>query len=255
MSEGSPLTGIRFLAVFSKAAIGRTHRGACLCAEWELRVTERCLVEDLGVAPNADFDELKGLEIVKALMKDRRDQSYGTREISPVECGVTVWRLGYGHDHRGATWYDEQNHIVWLLRAHSAHRSGEADDFFPWFKALQADEQLPSDGDYERLLLDRDARFAFTIRLEAPMVLKEARKREHEYRVMLGGTHGACIAIEAADDLEEVSVAFKVDSVEYAHVPIILQALLPGEWEPAGEMPSRALDDGEYAFRQMREAE
>lgn len=45
-----------------------SRRGAYICKEWELRITARCLDEDLNAAPDADFDTVRGLEIVKALI-------------------------------------------------------------------------------------------------------------------------------------------------------------------------------------------
>jgi hypothetical protein len=41
--------------------------GAYICERWELRVTARCLIEDLGQPATADFDAIRELPIVKAL--------------------------------------------------------------------------------------------------------------------------------------------------------------------------------------------
>jgi hypothetical protein len=105
-----------------------------LCEEWELRLTRRCLEEDLGRSPDTNFGDLLGVEIIKAFIARRRERHDNTREVAPLTSGKTVWRLSRGHDHRGATWYDPDDKVVWLL-AYGLHRSGEPEDAFPYFSS------------------------------------------------------------------------------------------------------------------------
>lgn len=232
---------------------GQTHLGSFICREWELRITARCLAEDLGTTGDADFEELLRIEIVKTFVKDRGERVHDTRQVAPLTCGREVWVLARGHDHRGATWHDEENRVVWLL-AYGLHRSGRSDDFFPRCKRLDADGRLlPTDADYERLVRDRDKRFAFAIRIEAPLVLRDARRASGEHRFMLGGEFGICVAVEVVEELEAITVAFRVDSTHIDLVPIVLAAMQPGEWEPATRMPSRRLDPMECAFELVRD--
>lgn len=236
-----------------KGLVGQTHLGSYICSEWELRVTGRCLEDDLEQPSESDFDEFSGIEIVKALVKDRFDRTHDTRQVSPLTCGKPIWVLSRGNDHRGGTWFDARNRVVWLVAA-GRHRSGAPGDFYPYCKQLDADGVLlPTDDDYERLFRDRDRRFAHSIRIEGPLILKQARAAPGEHRVMLGGTHGICIAIEYAEELEAITVAFRLDTLEFDYVPIVLQAIQVGKWDPVGAMPSRALESVEYAFELIHE--
>lgn len=229
--------------------VKEAHRGGFVCAEWELRITRRCLKEDLGRDRDTPFENLLGQEIVKALVGERFDKTESTRQVSPLTTGRKVWVLARGDDHRGGTWYDAQNRVVWLL-AYRRHRSGDDADFFPYAKELdEAGSLLPSAEDYEWLFKDRDHRFAAAVRLEAPLILKKARSHPGEHRVMLGGAYGACVAVEVADEVGATSVAFRVETVPKDYVPVILSALHPGaEWELSASMPGRQIDNDEIAF-------
>lgn len=241
--------------MFPTPLVGKTHRGSFICAEWELRVTERCLRDDLGQDPDAAFETYRELEIIRAFTSKRFDRTENTREVSPLTCGRTVWVLARGHDHRGGTWFDEVERVVWLL-AYGLHRSGAPDDFFPHCKDLDARGLLlPTGADYERLFRDRDQRFAWSITIEAPMLLKKARESGAEERAMLGGAYGACIAVEAEPGIEATTIAFAAETMPFEYVPIILAAFHGevSEWEQAAEMPSRALRPDEIAFRHYHE--
>jgi hypothetical protein len=121
--------------------------GAYICKDWELRVTARCLDEDLNASEKAGFDAILGLKIVKAFVKDRASQSTGARQVTPLTCGLRVYRLAYGNDHRGATLHDEVDAVIWLL-AYGRHRSGKPGDFFPFCKGLDAEGRLlPTEDD------------------------------------------------------------------------------------------------------------
>lgn len=228
------------------ALVSQHHLGSYFCPEWELRVTGRCLEDDLDESIDTPFEDLLKHDIVKSFVKNRFDRSTDTRQVNNLTIGREVWVLSRGHDHRGATWFDEENRIVWLL-ACGRHRSGQADDFFPYCQSLDA-QLLPTEGDYERAFRDADYRFAFAIRIEAPLLLKRAKESPGELRVMLGGQFGACLAIEVADDLESTVIAFRVDSIVHDYVPIILAAFHPGAWDVVGRMPSRDLERGEFAY-------
>ena len=108
--------------------VGRAVAGAYICKGWELRVTARCLDEDLNADEATNFESIQGLEIIKAFVKDRATETIASKQIRPLSSGQEVWRLGYGHDHRGATFYDEDEGVIWLV-AYGRHRSGATDDF------------------------------------------------------------------------------------------------------------------------------
>lgn len=218
-------------------------------------MTNRCVEQDLDKPAGAAFEELRNHEIIKALVSDRSDRTENTRQVSPLTSGQQIWVLSRGHDHRGGTFFDEQERVVWLV-AYRRHRSGSEDDFFPYCKELdRKDRLLPTAQDYERLVRDRDGRIVRSIVIEAPLILKDARQQGTERRVMLGGNHGACIAIEAADDLEAITIAFKVSTIDYDLVPIVLAAFHDGAWESSDRMPSRRLGADEIAFIHIHESE
>jgi hypothetical protein len=227
---------------------GRADRGSFICDRWELRITGRCLEEDLARPADAAFENVAGLEIVKALVSERSSRTESTRRVSPLSSGHDIWVLARGHEHRGGTFFDQEARVVWLV-AYGRHRSGSKDDFFPYCKDLDREDRLlPTKDDYERLLRDRDTRFARTVSVEAPLLLKRAREERGEQRAKLGGELGACLAIEVADNLEATTIAFEVETIEFDLVPLVLAAFHDGAWESVGHMPSRDLEPNEVAF-------
>jgi hypothetical protein len=231
--------------------VGKAVGGAYICEQWELRVTERCLDDDLNAAPNADFDAISGLEIVKALVKDRATNPVSSRQVAPLTCGCEVWVLGYGHHHRGGTLHDPEDAVIWLV-AYARHRSGTPDDFFPYCKRLDAESRLlPTQVDYTRLFQERDRRFVYAVAVEAPLIMSAARETDGEYRCTVGGELGIGLALEIDEELDAtaITVAFEpigLETMEQAE--ILLAALSPGKWEMIGKMPSRELAPGEVAY-------
>ena len=223
----------------------------------ELRVTRRCLVEDLGAAEDATLEAVSDLPIVRAFLRERRTKTKGTRRVEPLHSGRQVWVLTQGQRDRGGTWFEANRNITWLV-ASGYHESGSPNDFYPYCKDLDKNGRLaPSKGDYESLLIDQDARFAARILIEAPILRKKAREAAGEISAQIGGRFGVSVAIEVADDLQEMTVAFDLRSLEVAqHIPAILAALeADGDWEHADRMPSRALEHYEAAFRHMSVSE
>jgi hypothetical protein len=104
--------------------VGRSAGASYFAAGWEIRITQRCLEEDLNADGDSSFDAVAGLEIVRALVRERSDKVTGGRQVNPISCGPDVWVVAHGNDHRGATVYDEFEEVVWLVSYHR-HRSGE----------------------------------------------------------------------------------------------------------------------------------
>ena len=236
--------------------VGRAVAGAYICKDWELRVTARCLDEDLNAATTADFESIRGLEIIKAFIKDRSTTAVSSRQVRPLSSGRDVWALGYGHDHRGATLHQEDEGVIWLV-AYGRHRSGTEGDFYPVCKKLDEDGRLlPTKADFVHLYKDRDRRFIDAVTVEAPVALKAARETEGEYRCTIGGELGAGLAIEVIEEIEatSITVAFKpagggpLTTVTMEQGQVLLQALTCGKWEMIERMPSRELDPDEVAF-------
>ncbi len=231
---------------------------AYLCADYELRVTHRCLEEDLGGTTTAPFDDLKNHEIIKALIKRRRDTPHDTKLVSPLPGGPPVYRLAYGDRHRGATWFDEDNQVVWLL-AYAQHEFKGTGDAFPYFKELHAQERLlPDEADYEALFSDRASRFAGVARHDALQLLEAARAAPgEEQRGLIGGEVGVGVAVEIVETLIETYLAIKVAGLTTETLPILLAAFFPeydfADIESCTELPSRPLETDEIGFRALSE--
>lgn len=238
-----------------ESLVGHTVGGNFVCKQWELRVTKRCLDDDLNAGDDASFESILGLHIVKAFVKDRQNATYGTRQVAPIECRPEVWVLAQGDRHRGATIYDLEQEVVWLV-AYGRHESGSPDDFFPYCKGLaEQGALLPTTEDYEGLLADRGSHFAEAVRIEAPMHLLAASHIEGEHRCIVGGSLGAglCIEVSTEPDATAITVAFFATEIEWEQGLALLAAINPGAWEDVPRMPSRDLEDGEVAFTVMLE--
>jgi hypothetical protein len=229
-------------------------RGSYLCAAYELRITARCLDEDLGSGTEASFEELSGHEIVTAFVNRRKDSPTNTRTVAPLSSGEQVYRLAYGERHRGATWFDEANGVVWLL-AYAQHEFEDRGDAFPYFKQLDRDDRLlPTAEDYEALFRDRDLRFTQVVEHEAANLLQAARDAPGtEQRAVIGGQFGVGVAVEVVETLEEVWVAVKTGGLTQEYLAILFAALFPEaefeDIESVSDFADRELDPDELGFR------
>ncbi len=236
--------------MFPKGLVGTPYRGAFICGEWELRVTGRCLKEDLGRDPESEFERLLGIDIVKEFVHARRERTTDRKLISGLKLDLPVWVLSRGHDHRGATLFDEEERVVWLV-AYGRHRSGRSDDFYAACPDLAAAGRLlPAEIDYERMFDDRGERFVDSLNIEAPLILKAARESGNEVTVTLGGHLGARVAVEIAGEAEATYLAIDLESLDGDLVSLALAAFHTNveDWENAERMPSRELRASEAAF-------
>lgn len=232
------------------------HRGSCISDAYELRITRRCLTEDLDRAPDTAFEEALSEEIVQAFVNQRSEQHVGTKTVGPAAGNKTLYRLAYGEDHRGATWYDADEHVIWLC-AYRLHRSGEPDDAFPYFNELTAaGRMIPTADDYESLFTDRGRRFAETVAEDAAALLLRARAEPgREHTGVLGGHQPAGVVVDVVDTLEETYIAFSIAGADYRRVVVLLRAFFVeaafSDWELVDALPTRPLDgaNGEICYR------
>jgi hypothetical protein len=228
--------------------------GSFVCADYELRVTERCLAEDVGTPTDRPFDDLAGHEIIKAFINRRSDSPIDTKQVAPLTSRETVYRLGYGDRHRGATWHDSAQRVVWLM-AYAQHEFKDKGDAFPYFKELDAERRLfPTERDYERLFRDRDQRFALAVAAEATILVSAARAAPGEERsAMIGGELGVSVTLVVVETLEELYVAIRMSGLTSENLAIVLAALTGkdsfDEIEDAHEVPNRPLASDELGFR------
>lgn len=219
----------------------------------ELRVTQRCLFEDLGGRKDSTLKDVSKHPIVKAFLRERKTKTSGTRQVNQLSSGKEIWVLTQAQRHRGGTWFEAQRDIVWLV-AGCRHESGSKDDFFPFCRQLDKEGRLaPSKDDYAALFLAQKEWLAARILIDAPLLRKRARKSDGEISGEVGGKFGVRVAIEVADEIEEISVAFDLRTLEDPRqMWAILYALeANGEWEATDTMPSRPLEFYEQAFSHM----
>lgn len=237
----------------------RWHRGSCICSRYDLRITQRCLVPDLGFDPSITFADARVHQIVRAFESQRATDPIGTRTVGPAAGDLTVYRLGHGHDHRGATWHDQSERVVWLC-AYGLHRSGENDDAFPYFQELiHSGTLLPTEDDYTALLDDRGRRFADSLYEDAQQLLARARSNSGvEHVGVLGGEQTTAVAVDVIDTLEETYVAFSIARMDTSRLVMILGAFDVEasfhDWELVDTFPTRPLrvQDGEICYRILR---
>lgn len=234
----------------------RFHRGSFITAHYDLRVTRRCLEDDLSRRVGDDFeleDLYESVEIITALINQRRKSPTGTRQVTPLTSGHEMWVLAYGNNHRGATWHQAPLRVLWLC-AYGWHRSGEDDDAFNHFRALDAAGQLvPAPDDYDDLFRERDERFADLAPGDAQQLLSQARDSPGAaFDGRIGGEHGVAVTVEAADDLEALWVAVDGTTFPPDWVGTLFAAFAPdaafSDWEwPSSTFPSRDLREGEWS--------
>jgi len=219
----------------------------------ELRVTQRCLLEDLGGSKDATLEDVSNHPIVRAFLRERRTKTTGTRTVGQLRSGQDIWVLTQAHRDRGGTWFEAERDIVWLVAA-GHHESGSEDDFFPYCRELDKEQRLaPSEKDYTALFLDQRKRLAARILIDAPALRKRARESNGEISGEIGGKFGVKVAIEVVDEIEEITIAFDLRTLGGTrYIPAILAALEPdGDWEQTDAMPSRPLEHYESAFSHM----
>jgi hypothetical protein len=170
-----------------------------------------------------------------------------------------VYRLGHGNDHRGATWHDQSESVIWLC-GYRLHRSGEDNDAFPYFHELiDSGVLLPTEDDYTALFDDRGHRFTETLYVDAQQLLARARSSLGLEQVgVLGGEQSAAVVVEVVDTLEETYVAFSISGMDSSRVVMIVGAFDVeasfSDWELATTLPHRPLRvvDGEICYRILR---
>ena len=156
-----------------------------IAAGYELRVTTRCLLEDLGFRPSDAATGLESLADGRTLGADLLRTFIDVRSKAPVpsdedvmhrmaEQAPPTYPLRRGNRQRGLTWYDTRYDVVWLVAAHHSHRSGELDDSYVYFRGLRREQLLPSREDMERMLGERRDEIADQIWDDVPALMRAA---------------------------------------------------------------------------------
>jgi len=127
-----------------------------------LRVTERCLRNDLGLSKQR-ADELLTQDArlfedehaaVKKFVAMRKADPRGGEPIHGPYPRGRVRSLHVGET-RAVTAWDEDEDVCWLLAYHHYHRNGDPEDAYAIFNALySADALMPTASDYQNFLDD-----------------------------------------------------------------------------------------------------
>jgi hypothetical protein len=239
------------------------HRGGCVCRTHELRITGRCLVEDLGMTVETSFEDALRHPIVQAFQGKRLADTGSGKTVGPWAGGNTLFHLGVGDDHRGATWFDMDERVVWLC-AYGWHRSGQKNDAFQLFTGLlHNDEIYPTTDDYRRLLLDRQRRFVDLIPRHADVARARAMKTrkviiEAQLGHPLDRQLGIRIIADVVADIAEIFVAFDPKGLNHEEIMLIVRSFVPEpevmDWDWSESLAGTALRPDEIAVQLMTSA-
>lgn len=188
---------------------------------WALRITQRCLTEDLGQAPDAPADPAANADrhpLVRAFVTERGQTTHGP---DPLKCawevGAAVFTIHHGTS-RGVTWHQEALNVVWLLGIADAHNYERLCD-------LAADDRLmPTATDVERVVADRAPTFARALVEDVPVLIDLARQNAGQIiEGLIAGTVPVRLRIDPDGEAPLLTVA-----VDQRLQPEGLR--LPGGW-------------------------
>ena len=196
---------------------------------YELRVTTRCLLEDLAFRESDVSTDpallaagaTSGAGLLRTFIETRSKAPVPSDEDimnGMAEQAPPTYPLRRGHRQRGLTWYDHRNKVVWLVAAHHSHRSGETDDSYRYFRSLRREDLLPSREDMERMLGERRDEIADQIWDDLPNLMRAAAAQP--------GT-------EVTGHIGRVPVAM----VMTADLPPHLYLAVSRKWETVGVTP------------------
>jgi hypothetical protein len=166
--------------------------------------------------------------IVGALCRERHTVPHGTTTVGPAAGDKTLWVLRHGNGHRGATWFDPEEQVVWLC-AYGPHRSGTPSDAFQHFAALLgAGTMRPTAADLQALAEDHAERYVVVVEDEARELLAAARAALGiEQRRVIGLTQPVGLVVHVVETLEETFVAVYADARHLPQFQLLLAALYP----------------------------
>jgi len=230
------------------------HGGAYLCNEHELRITSRCLREDLELSEDATFAEALAHPIVPTFRQRRSRVTAGGETVGSMHAPRPLHLIRHRHDHRALTWWDEDERIVWLC-AYGFHRSEQPDDAYSLFHELieRGDAAYPAEEDYARAFRDRQRRFIDLARREAPELVARARARPgRSVTARLARTLDVRIHCVAGADVDELYIAFPCEGLDHQRIVFILRAVKRGltatDWEWGVAFPTNDLTGSEMSF-------
>ena len=175
---------------------------------WDLRITRRCLREDLRLDPNASrsAEEHSGVHPLVRAFVERRGQSpigQETFRCGTEVTGLPLYTLHFGDD-RGATWHQEsvppglasdyELGIVWLLGIRTGHDYDGLCDL--------GDDLLPTTEDAQAFIDDQAHTFARVMVEEVPPLLDRAERNRGQ---IIEGVIGGGIRVRLFHDHDDAA--------------------------------------------------
>jgi len=202
----------------------------------QLRITHRCLVEDLGFTSDdleRSLDELAAgssdaAKFVRTFIAKRGIDPVDEDSIEGLATGrIPMHPLRRGERIRGLTWLDRDTNVVWLVAAHFDHRSGERGDSYAYFRALRADQLLPEELD-QLLFREQQAIQAADAILDRidPALRSALADPGAETRLDIGGVPVSLLVTRVTPSPPRLKVAISMRRTESGFEP-------PPEWIPA----------------------
>lgn len=146
-----------------------------------LRITQRCARDDLGLE---EHDQTRDAVYI-AVCHEAIRVFVGKRSNAPGDGENVLHVCPYGHikslhigQGRGATIYDDEVDVCWLLAYSETHATGERRDAYAFFERLDSrGELLPSDIDYATLGTVTEAKLMDELRVRSGNMYDIAREQ------------------------------------------------------------------------------
>jgi len=231
-----------------------------------LRVTRRCVADDLGLPiEHASRDaqhymrEHVAVRTFVELREHAPDVGERVKGVNPYG-GIVSLHVGSG---RGATYYDAEEDVVWLLAYSATHATHERRDVYQKFMALgERDELLPTQEDYETLETISSVAILDAFEEQCLRAVNEARAdpghTSSSVVLLRNGQRSGIVALVDIHVIEDgsaeqgwVAFTFSPDTrLGPSQVLDLLDAVLPEGAEPehAADLHGRPLHHNEVAF-------
>ncbi len=188
----------------------------------ELRITARCLRSDLRVDPaEASVEDLaQSSAMVRKFFELRTSRPKEGQEAFASASRSDIYTIHAGQL-RGATWYDREYDVTWLL-GFGLHRAGDHSDAYAVMARLdQRGQLLPAAEDYEALFRERDAR-------QLPEMVTEMRALLNNARATPDRTHSTVLSVGVRVSLYVVREGTETEGVEEFHLAVSARNLEDG---------------------------
>lgn len=225
------------------------------------RITLRCLTEDLGweiPPPDVDLGELDH-PLIDEARRLAPTSPRGQKRILAIDHPL-VYRIRHSNQ-RGATWFDVEHAVLWLL-AIEKREAGSEDDAYAYFAELhRAGQLMPTPNDFLRDRVESVDRLRRAIRIDLRDILA-ASGDGREISTELASWIPVRILVKKTVELEEIWFALATRDQQGQGIPVRLRDYIfasledltrPAEWEWRTDWPTGNLEWFEVARLGLRE--